>query len=209
MLRKLHRLAMTHPESRRALIPYLKSAVRTENEGWGFFGSLVMAGFTYKDAHSLFAVMGERLRALDPRLDDAKIVEALDSRWGRHLADWTGDDFTAMHDDDDRLLSNAQPREYLRAIKSGKLDGKIKRHLKSISRMGGPRLARHRPGLVDVGDGRMRKAYYTTSDGLSAIEYVVSTEPFKKDRDLQRLVTELGGSLTRLHKHLTAKYNWD
>jgi hypothetical protein len=112
-----------------------KASIRTRNEDWGFFGALVSGGFVSQEASKLFATMGARLQTLVPSFSDAVVTEALDSRWGRHLADWTGDSFFQTLDDDEQVLQLADSKGYARAIVSGKLDDKIKRHLNGLPRM--------------------------------------------------------------------------
>ena len=55
---------------------------------------------------------------------------------------------------------------------------------------------------------RMRNAFYSTADGLSALGYVSDTD-YREDRQLRQLIAQLSKSLSLVKRHLDSNYNWD
>lgn len=153
ILRKMHKEAHADPKSRATLVPLIRVALRSQNRHWGFFGTVIQQGYSMGEAQKLFTLVGERLMQLEPRLTEDTAAEALDSRWGRHLADWIGYDFSYQIDED--VTRHADFAGFVRAIKGGRLDMKIQRHLKALSKMGGPRLTQLRSErLAQLREGR-------------------------------------------------------
>lgn len=58
----------------------------TNNESYGFFGTIAQAAFIRKAQESAFNAVAEEIKNLG-LLPEDKIVDFLDSRMGRHLAD--------------------------------------------------------------------------------------------------------------------------
>jgi len=62
-----------------------EAVLPTENEGWGFYGTMIIAGIPRSLTQTAWEVASE---ALLPHVGDAAAVRRLlDSRWGRHFAD--------------------------------------------------------------------------------------------------------------------------
>jgi hypothetical protein len=210
--------------------------LRTQNEGYGFTGTVTLQGHDLRAAAVLFNAMGLRLQALQPGLDDAVVVEHLDSRMGRHLADWVGGDFAGDPD----TQAGADSKGFFTAIQSGRLDQKLQTHLKSAFKRrranGGSmtteeliRVANEHPTLraklapvirhrlaaggVPVHQAEMREVYYGVGDGVSGLHSylrehrrILQSENREGATALANAHRELNTALVQLKKALDHYY---
>ena len=101
--------------------------IQSGNLSWGFYGTLRQHGHGEAACALLYSEIGQRL--LHHGMDRQQAVEALDSRWGRHLADFIGGDFAAFLDDEtEEVLKPADSDGLLQAVNAGHLDESIIRH---------------------------------------------------------------------------------
>lgn len=108
--------------------------IKSGNLSWGFFGTLAQHGHDEAACAVIYDAMAQRLLFYGMTPEEA--VEALDSRWGRHLADWIGGDFAAVIDGDTEAVGTpADSDGLLHAVTAGHLDAIIIRHWKSGMRL--------------------------------------------------------------------------
>ena len=101
--------------------------IKSGNLSWGFFGTLAQHGHDEAACAVIYDAMAQRLLFYGMTPEEA--VEALDSRWGRHLADWIGGDFAAVLDDDtEAVVKPADSDGLLHSIADGDLDPNIITH---------------------------------------------------------------------------------
>ncbi len=104
--------------------------IETGNLTWGFFGTLAQHGHDEAACAALYNATAQRmvLHGMTPE----EAVEALDSRWGRHLADWIGADHAAVIDGDtEAVVTPADSDGLLQAVTAGHFDPNIIRHWKT------------------------------------------------------------------------------
>jgi len=61
--------------------------IKTNNEAWGFFGTLVQAGCTEAEATEIYHNYAHDVLCGKYGLSESQAVDFLDSRAGRHLCD--------------------------------------------------------------------------------------------------------------------------
>ena len=107
--------------------------IKTGNRSWGYYGTLRQQGHDEAVCGLLYDGMARRL--LLHGMTPEQTVVALDSRWGRHLADWIGGDFAAKVEGKTEVtVHDANSDGLLRAINSSDLDRKLLLHWRSALR---------------------------------------------------------------------------